>query len=197
MRADLEKGGWVALANVEPWIDDRFGFAPRVAAGWLDMDHALAEALKADAITARGWESVHRLLVRVEPGAKVVVRSLLRDVTVTTTTPGAGPAVWAPRVESRVYREVEVECESLGAWCALSLGPRLTAAPERGEVEPPSVRTKPRRGPVREIIARLFGEDWPTAPFDKRLVDRVGEALSADGCSASPSTIRRALRDGR
>lgn len=196
MRAYLEKGGWVALANVEPWIDDRYPLYAGLLLKVPDLDAKLAGALEDGEIKARGYrDGVDQRRVSAPPGVRVTVRSLLGKVTVATVNPAVG--VMRPLPHIREYRDVEFDAATLGAWCASRAGEPRVRAPGPEETKGSSDRAQPKRSPVSEVIAELFGEDWPVAPFGKPTVNKVGDASRAKGISASDSTIRRALRNGR
>jgi len=200
VRAELEKGGWVAFADVEPWIDERFGRWARLGAGWQDMDHVLAEALSGGLVSARGHsDRLALLLVRIEPGATVDVDSLLRCVTVTLTSPGRGPGLPMSRVEKRVYQDVEFSAETLRSWCALVLGLPLAGAPERTEVERPTVGPQVKRNRAKRVADVLFPDGFPDGMTKAAIVDDIGARLRAEETEdsrlvpMSADTIRRAL----
>ena len=191
---------WLPLAQVESWLKSRNSGSRLLAAGWLDLDHVLAEALKSGRVVARGWQIASLLPVRIEDATDVSVSILLQRVTVESTRGAAG--FMAASRQSREYQNVEIDAEAFGAWCVSVLGEPPSTGGVLGKSaagQNPSVAGTAKRDRAARLFAMLFPEGYPEGMTQKSIVDAVAEALEAEESadprliSVSTDTIRRAL----
>ncbi|HEY5107326.1 MAG TPA: hypothetical protein VII73_11240 [Caulobacteraceae bacterium] len=189
MAGGAQEPAWVALVGATAWIDGRFGPYARLAAGWHDMDAVCADALGTGEIRARGREGVALLPLPATPGATITVKSLCGEVTVSAPGAAQWPAM-AARPIRRVYREVEIEAESLGAWCDVCLGehpapPTLESKGQR--------TTKPLEHAERAVRELSSSGELAEAKSDRAKKKLIVDMVSNWGIRISETTAARAL----
>jgi hypothetical protein len=187
---------WVALCDLEAWIDHYWPLPARLHAGWHDLGAEISAAIRAGDLSARGRAGTSLRRITAEAGAATTANALRGELTVTTRRPAQGLPL--PQTEITRWREVEIEAGPLRAWCTSFLGTPSSPppAPLGNEAQAQwhtSTRAKPKLQLCMTALCELFPDGPPGGMSRGVICKRALDKAAGKTAEISAKTMQRAF----